>query len=158
MKYLKELGLLSNKEIELKGKKIVPVNALIDLLEVVAPEPKEIGQALIGKTCAGLWVKGKKAGMERQVYIYQVADNQGCVKKYGTPAVVAQTAVVPAIVVELVARGKMEGPFGVRVSEEFNPMPVLALLEPYGFPAGIHEMESEYREAKEEENFKKYLV
>ena len=158
MKYLKELGLLSNKEIELKGKKIVPVNALIDLLEVVAPEPKEIGQALIGKTCAGLWVKGKKAGMERQVYIYQVADNQDCVKKYGTPAVVAQTAVVPAIVVELVARGKMEGPFGVRVSEEFNPMPVLALLEPYGFPAGIHEMESEYREAKEEENFKKYLV
>ena len=66
--------------------------------------------------------------------------------------------VLAAVVVELVARGKMEGPFGVRVSEEFNPMPVLALLEPYGFPAGIHEMESEYREATEEENFKKYLV
>ena len=101
--------------------------------------------------------QGKKDGKERQVYIYQVADNQECVKKYGTPAVVAQTAVVPAIVVELVARGKMEGPFGVRVSEEFNPMPVLALLEEYEFPAGVYEMESEYREELEKNAFKNYL-
>lgn len=157
MKYLKELGLLSNKEVTLKGKKVVPVNALVDLLEVVSPEPKEIGKALIGKTCAGLWVKGKKDGKERQVYIYQVADNQECVEKYGTPAVVAQTAVVPAIVVELVAKGKMEGPYGVRVSEEFNPVPVLELLADYEFPAGIHEMESEYRDALEAAAFKESL-
>ena len=157
MKYLSQLGLLSNSEVELHGEKIIPVNVLIDLLGAVSPEPKEIGLELIGKTCAGLWVKGKKDGKERQVYIYQVADNQECVKKYGTPAVVAQTAVVPAIVVELVARGKMEGPFGVRVSEEFNPMPVLALLEEYEFPAGVYEMESEYREELEKNAFKNYL-
>ena len=156
-KYLKQLGLLSDTEVELKGKKIIPVNALIDLLSVVSPEPKKIGQELIGKTCAGVWVKGRKDGKERQVYIYQVADNQECVNKYGTPAVVAQTAVVPAIVVELVARGKMEGPFGVRVSEEFNPIPVLELLEEYEFPAGVYEMESEYRESREKEVFKSYL-
>ncbi len=157
MKYLKQLGLMSNEEVELRGEKIVPVNALIDLLSVVSPEPKEIGQQLIGKTCAGLWVKGKKDGKERQVYIYQVADNQECVGKYGTPAVVAQTAVVPAIVVELVARGEMKGPFGVRVSEEFDPMPVLKLLEEYEFPAGIYEMESEYRDVLEIEAFKNNL-
>lgn len=27
-----------------------------------------------GRTCAGVWVKGKYHGLEREVYIYQVAD------------------------------------------------------------------------------------
>lgn len=154
MKYLKQLGLLSDRKVILRGKEVKPVDLLVDLLGAVSPEPKKIGQELVGKTCAGLWVVGRKDGMERQVYIYQVADNQECIEKYGTPAVVAQTAVVPAIIVELTAKGEMEGPFGVRLSEEFNPMPVLELLEEYEFPAGVLEMESEYREKIEREQFK----
>lgn len=154
MKYLKQLGLLSAEKVTVRGKELKPVDALIDLLGAVSPEPKKVGQELMGKTCAGLWVKGKKDGLERQVYLYQVADNQECIQKYGTPAVVAQTAVVPAIIVELTAKGQMEGPFGVRLSEEFNPMPVLKLLDDYGFPAGVLEMESEYREKREQEVFK----
>jgi saccharopine dehydrogenase-like NADP-dependent oxidoreductase len=112
---------------------------------------RDVGLSLVGKTCAGVWVKGKKDGMTREVYIYQVADNQECIERLNCPAVTAQTACCPVIVTGLIAEGKIEGPYGARVSEEYSPEPVLSRLADYGFPAGILEMESEYREHLEEQ-------
>ena len=80
-----------------------------DVIEAAAPDPNEIGKRYVGQTCAGTWVKGRKDGREREVYLYQVADNQECVALYGTQGVVAQTAFPGVIALELLATGKLAG-------------------------------------------------
>jgi saccharopine dehydrogenase (NAD+, L-lysine forming) len=49
-----------------------------------------------GKTCAGTWVTGTgKDGNARDVYLYHVSDNDECMARYGSQAVVLQTALNP---------------------------------------------------------------
>ena len=114
-----------------------------DFLAKAAPDPATLGPLMKGKTCAGTWVKGKKDGLERQVYLYQVADNQECMKRLGAQAVVAQTAFTPVVMLELLATGIWSG-LGVVGPEAFDPDPYVNLMDSYGFPGGIEEMESEY--------------
>ena len=94
---------------------------------------------MVGKTCAGTWVTGKQNGQKRQVYLYQVADNDKCMKTYGVQAVVWQTAVAPVIAMELLASGAWHGQ-GVLGPEAFDPNPFMALMEAYDYPYGMREM------------------
>ena len=116
-----------------------------DFLVKVVPSPVESSNNMTGKGCAGTWVTGKKDGLFRSVYLYQVADNQECIKKYGTNSVVAQTAVMPVIMLELVAKGIWDLK-GVHGPESFDPDPAVERLAKYEFPAGMREMDSEYAE------------
>jgi saccharopine dehydrogenase-like NADP-dependent oxidoreductase len=123
-----------------------------DVLAAAAPDPNEIGKRYVGQTCAGTWVKGRKDGMKREVYLYQVADNQECVAKYGTQGVVAQTAFTGNIALELLATGKLQGykgnpEAGVRVPQEFGADDYVQLMSEYGFPGGALEMDSKYKRA-----------
>ncbi|MFA5637905.1 MAG: saccharopine dehydrogenase NADP-binding domain-containing protein [Anaerovoracaceae bacterium] len=123
-----------------------------DFLVKVIPSPVESTMNMTGKGCAGTWVTGTKDGMRRSVYIYQVADNQECIKKYTTNSVVAQTAVSPVIMLELLAKGIWSGK-GVKGPESFDPDPYVERLAKYEFPAGIREMDSEYCDALNERQF-----
>ena len=123
-----------------------------DFLVKVVPSPIELAPKMIGKGCAGTWVTGTKDGMKRSVYLYQVADNQECLKKYTTNSVVAQTAVGPVIMMELVAKGIWDLK-GVHGPESFDPDPFVERLAKYEFPAGIREMDSEYSDALNEKKF-----
>lgn len=114
-----------------------------DFVARAAPDPATLGPLMTGKTCAGTWVKGKKGGLTRQVYLYQVADNQECMKRIGAQAVVAQTAFTPVVMLELLATGVWSGQ-GVLGPEAFDPDPYVNLMDSYGFPGGMEEMESEY--------------
>jgi saccharopine dehydrogenase (NAD+, L-lysine forming) len=116
-----------------------------DFLVKVVPNPLELAQKMIGQGCAGAWVTGTKDGLKRSVYLYQVADNQECYKKYGTNAVVAQTAFSPVIMLELIAKGiwKLDGVHG---PESFNPDPFVERMAKYEFPGGMQEKDSEYSE------------
>ncbi len=58
--------------IKVKGVEVAPR----DVIAAAAPDPNEIGKKYVGQTAAGTWVKGKKDGMAREVYLYQIADNQ----------------------------------------------------------------------------------
>ncbi len=116
-----------------------------DFLVKVVPDPQELAKQMIGKGCAGAWVTGTKDGLRRSVYLYQVADNQECYKKYGTNSVVAQTAVGPVIMLELVARGIWDLK-GVHGPESFDPDPFVERLAKYEFPGGMQEKDSEYAE------------
>ena len=89
-----------------------------------------------GKTCAGTWVKGKKDGKEKEIYLYQVADNDDCMKKLGCQAVVAQTAFGAVIGMDLIEHGVWKGK-GVLGPEAFDPDPFMDKMEEYGFPFGI---------------------
>ncbi len=135
LKTLKMLNLDSREEIYVKGNLVAPR----DVVAACLPEPSHLGNKMFGKTCAGTWVTGTKDGKPRQVYLYQVTDNEWCMRHYGVQAVVWQTAVGPVITMELLATGKWEG-HGVLGPEAFDPDPFMDLMPQYDFPWGMKEM------------------
>ena len=135
LKTLKMLGLDSKEKINVKGVEVAPR----DVVAACLPNPAYLGDKMFGKTCAGTWVKGTQDGQPRQVYLYQVADNQMCMKKYGVQAVVWQTAVSPVISMDLLASGAWQGR-GVLGPEAFDPDPFMAKMSAYDFPYGMMEM------------------
>ncbi len=129
------LGLDNKEPIEVKGVKVAPR----DVVAACLPDPAHLGERMTGKTCAGTWVKGKKQGQPREVYLYQVADNEACMSRYGVQAVVWQTAVNPVIAMELLAAGAWTGK-GVLGPEAFDPDPFIERMPAFGFPYGVKEM------------------
>ena len=135
LKTLKMLGLDNKEKIDVKGVKVAPR----DVVAACLPNPAYLGDKMSGKTCAGTWVKGKKDGVEKQVYLYQVADNAECMQKWGCQAVVAQVAFSPLLAMDLVEHGLWKGA-GVMGPEAFDPIPFMDRMTDYGFPYGIKEM------------------
>jgi saccharopine dehydrogenase-like NADP-dependent oxidoreductase len=79
-----------------------------------------------------------KDGAPREVYLYQVADNQATMRDWGAQAVVWQTAVNPVAALELLEDGAWSGA-GVLGPEAFDARPFLGLLPDYGAPWGLRE-------------------
>ncbi len=135
LKTLHMLGLDKKEKINVKGVMVAPR----DVVAACLPDPARLGDKMTGKTCAGTWVKGKKDGKPRQVYLYQVADNEQCMKTWGCQAVVAQTAFSAVIAMDLIEHGVWKGA-GVLGPEAFPPDPFMEKMADYGFPYGIKEM------------------
>jgi len=135
LKTLHMLGLDKKEKINVKGVEVAPR----DVVAACLPDPAHLGDKMKGKTCAGTWVKGKKDGKERQVYLYQVADNEECMKRWGCQAVVAQTAFSAVIAWDLVKHGAWQGT-GVLGPEAFPPEPFMEKMADYGFPYGVKEI------------------
>jgi saccharopine dehydrogenase-like NADP-dependent oxidoreductase len=145
LKVLQSCNLHSKQPVSFRGQDLVP----LDALAAIVPNPADTGLAMVGKTAAGVWVRGRKDGLEREVYLYQVADNEECVERLGCQAVVAQTAFTSVLVWELMAGGTWDYP-GLRTPELCEPEDYMALMADYGFPAGIVEMDSEYKRASDQ--------
>ncbi len=135
LKTLHMLGLDNKEPINIKGVMVAPR----DVVAACLPDPAHLGDRMFGKTSAGTWVKGLLNGKPRQVYLYQVADNEQCMEKWGCQAVVAQTAFNAVIGWDLVNSGTWTGA-GVLGPEAFNPVPFMDKMAEYGFPYGIKEM------------------
>lgn len=135
LKTLKMLGLDNKEPINVKGVKVAPR----DVVAACLPNPAYLGDKMSGKTCAGTWVKGKKDGKEKEVYLYQVADNAECMQKWGCQAVVAQVAFSPLLAMDLIEHGIWQGT-GVLGPEAFDPLPFMERMAEYGFPYGIKDM------------------
>ena len=129
------LGLDSKEPIKVKGVTVAPR----DVVAACLPDPAHLGDRMSGKTCAGTWIKGRKDGKPREVYMYQVADNEECMKKWDCQAVVAQTAFNAVIGMDLLEHGIWKG-VGVLGPEAFAPEPFMEKMADYGFPYGIKEM------------------
>jgi saccharopine dehydrogenase-like NADP-dependent oxidoreductase len=136
LKTLHKLGLDNKEKIKVKGVEIAPR----DVVAASLPDPAHLGEKMHGKTCAGTWVKGIKNGKQKEVYLYQVADNQECMKRWGCQAVVAQTAFTPVIAMDLIEHGMWQGA-GVLGPEAFDPLPFMEKMAEYGFPYGVRERE-----------------
>lgn len=135
LKTLHKLGLDNKEKIKVKGVEVAPR----DVVAACLPDPAHLGDKMKGKTCAGTWVKGIKDGKKREVYLYQVADNEECMKKWGCQAVVAQTAFTPVIAMDLLEHGVWKGA-GVLGPEAFDSIPFMEKMAEYGFPYGIKEI------------------
>lgn len=132
LKTLKMLGLDNKEKINVKGVMVAPR----DVVAACLPDPAHLGDKMKGKTCAGLWVRGTKDGKKKEAYLYQVADNQECMTRWGCQAVVAQTAFSAVIAMELLEHGIWKGA-GVLGPEAFEPEPFMERMPEYGFPYGI---------------------
>ncbi len=135
LKTLHMLGLDNKEKISVKGVEVAPR----DVVAACLPDPAHLGDKMKGKTCAGTWVKGMKDGRQREVYLYQIADNEECMKSWNCQAVVAQTAFSPVIAMDLIEHGQWSGS-GVLGPEAFEPVPFMEKMIEYGFPYAIREM------------------
>ncbi len=134
LKTIELLGLDSTEMVDVRGVKVAPRDVVAALL----PDPAHLGDRMVGKTCAGTLVTGIKDGAPRQVYLYQVADNEVTMRELGVQAVVWQTAVNPVIAMELLSEGIWKDA-GVLGPEAFDPDPFLERLPAYGAPWHVRE-------------------
>jgi saccharopine dehydrogenase (NAD+, L-lysine-forming) len=133
---LHKLGLDSTEPVSVRGTQVAPR----DVVAAALPDPATLGERMSGRTCAGTWVTGTgKDGQPRSTYLYHVVDNETTMREYGSQAVVWQTAINPAVALELLDRGAWKGA-GVLGPEAFPPEPFLELLAEYGSPHGVMEL------------------
>jgi saccharopine dehydrogenase (NAD+, L-lysine forming) len=135
LRTLNKLGLDSTEPVSVRGVQVAPR----DVVAATLPDPATLGDRMSGRTCAGTWVRGTgKDGAPRSTYLYHVVDNETTMREYGSQAVVWQTAINPAVALELLDRGEWKGA-GVLGPEAFPPAPFLTLLGEYGSPHGVLE-------------------
>jgi saccharopine dehydrogenase-like NADP-dependent oxidoreductase len=128
LKTLHKLDLVSTDPVEVRGVRVSPR----DVVAAALPDPAELGDKMHGRTCAGTWVKGiGKNGQPREVYVYHIVDNAWSMREFGHQAVVWQTAVMPAVAIELMATGQWSAR-GVVGPEALPSEPFLDLLDQHG--------------------------
>jgi len=128
------LGLDNKEPIKVGKVEVAPR----DVVAACLPDPAHLGPLMEGQTCAGTWVKGKKDGKEKNVYLYQVADNKESMDKFDCQVVVTQTAFNAVIGMELLAEGIWKAT-GVEGPEFFDPVPFMDRMAGMGFPWGMKE-------------------
>lgn len=129
LKTLHKLGLDRTAPVKVRGREVSPR----DVVAACLPDPASLGDLMIGKTCAGTCVTGTGLdGEPREVYIYNVVDNEWSMRNYGTQAVTWQTAMNPVIALELLANEMWTG-VGVLGPEALDPVPFLDMMaDEYG--------------------------
>jgi saccharopine dehydrogenase-like NADP-dependent oxidoreductase len=128
LRTLRDLGLASTTPIRVRSAAGPVEVAPRDVVAAALPDPAGLGPRMSGKTCAGLYVTGTgRDGAPRSVYLYHVADNADTMREYESQCVVWQTALNPAIALELLATGAWSGA-GVLGPEAFDAGPFLELM------------------------------
>jgi saccharopine dehydrogenase-like NADP-dependent oxidoreductase len=137
LRTLHQLGLDRTDPVEVGGQRVSPR----DVVAACLPDPAALGEQISGRTCAGTWVRGTGTdGRPREVYLAHVVDNAETMARDGCQAVVWQTAVCPAVALELLATGAWAGA-GVVGPEALAAQPFLDLLsDGYGSPWELVEM------------------
>ena len=115
-----------------------------DVVAAVLPDPASLVERMTGRTCAGTLVTGKgKDGKDRATFLYHVADTAWTAAEFDAQAVVWQTALVPVVALELLAKGEWAGK-GVMAPEEFDPKAFLDLMSTaYKQPWGLQDRNPE---------------
>ncbi|PLX72206.1 MAG: saccharopine dehydrogenase [Desulfuromonas sp.] len=140
--YLKHLEVLQNvgmtriDEVEFQGQKIVP----IQFLKALLPDPGTLGKTTKGKTCIGVIARGKKDGVRKQVYIYNICDHEQCYAETNSQGV-SYTTGVPAVTGAIMMLTKQWHAPGVWNMEQFDPEPFLDEVGPLGLPHVVVEGE-----------------
>lgn len=133
--YLKHLEVLQNvgmtriDPIQYKGMEIVP----LQFLKAVLPEPSSLGPLTKGQTCIGIIARGKKAGAEKSIYIYNICSHETAFNEVGSQAI-SYTTGVPAM---LGAKMMLDGKWmkaGVFNMENFDPDPFMEEIGRFGLP------------------------
>ena len=134
LKVLDHLGLRSIDPVKVGEATVIPR----DVVAACAPQPKDIGEEMVGKMVVGAHCIGKKDGKRKEYFIYQTFDNKTSVHDWGCQAVTMQTGWGAALAIELIARGIWREP-GVYSPEYFAPEPFMDLMKETGYDYKIEE-------------------
>src|SRR5690606_38278569 len=130
---LKNLGLLSEKPVTTHdGVTVVPLR----VVKAVLPDPASLAPTYTGKTCIGDFVKGKKDGKPREIFLYNICDHEEAYKEVGSQAISYTAGVPPVAAARLIARGDWDVKRMGNV-EELPSKPFLGLLNHMGLPTRI---------------------
>lgn len=102
MKCLENIGFLRIDEVEHKGQKVVP----IEILKTLLPDPASLASRTKGQTHIGCFIKGKKDGKERTIYIYNICDHEKCYAEVNAQGVSYTTGVPAMIGAKLICENK----------------------------------------------------
>ncbi|MGN1193403.1 MAG: saccharopine dehydrogenase family protein [Dorea sp.] len=134
LKVIDKLGLRSIHPVRVGEKEVVPR----DVVAACAPQPKDIGNEMIGEMLVGVQCVGRKNGQDKAYFLYQAFDNQKSMERWGSQAVVAQTGFGAALAIELIGRGIWREA-GVFSPEYFDPIPFMKLMDETGYEYHIEE-------------------
>lgn len=129
LKCLENTGMTSIEPIDYNGMQIVP----LQFLAAVLPDPASLGPRTVGKTNIGCIFQGKKDGIDKTYYVYNICDHQECYKEVGSQAISYTTGVPAMIGAMLIMNGTWKGA-GVFNIEEFDPDPFMDALNKWGLP------------------------
>jgi len=135
MQSLEDVGMLSIKPIKHQGHEIIPM----EFLKTLLPDPASLGKHTKGKTNIGVFIKGKKDGKKRTIYIYQVSDHEKCYEEVMSQAVSYSTGVPAMIGAKLMLEGVWSAK-GVFNMEQFDPDPFMDELNKQGLPWKVTDM------------------
>jgi saccharopine dehydrogenase (NAD+, L-lysine-forming) len=138
--YLKHLEVMQNigitriDEVEVDGKKIVPIK----LLRALLPDPASLAPGYTGKTSIGVLAEGVKDGKRKRYFVYNICDHAETYREVRAQAV-SYTTGVPAVTgAVMMVTGKWRGA-GVLHMEQLDPDPFLEDVARRGLPWHVEE-------------------
>lgn len=133
---LRDVGMLSPIPVTTSdGITVSPLRVLKALL----PEPTSLAPNYTGKTCIGTWVRGRKNGEPREVFLYNICDHKKAYEEVESQAI-SYTTGVPAVTAALLFfSGEWAKP-GVNNIEQLDPDPFLKLMPQIGLTWDTMEM------------------
>ncbi|RBW47687.1 saccharopine dehydrogenase [Psychromonas sp. B3M02] len=136
---MRTIGLLSTEPVTTcDGITVEPLK----VLKAILPDPTSLAPGYTGKTCIGTWLRGKKDGVAKSVFIYNICDHKASYNEVEHQAI-SYTTGVPAITAALLYfQGKWsdKGLFNV---EQLNPDHFLELMPTIGLTWEVMELPAE---------------
>ena len=134
---MRDIGLLNTAPITtVDGITVEPLK----VLKAILPDPTSLASGYTGKTCIGTWVRGKKDGVEKSVFIYNICDHKEAYIEVEHQAI-SYTTGVPAITAALLYfQGKWSDK-GLYNVEQLNPDHFLDLMPRIGLTWLVQELE-----------------
>jgi len=136
---MRTIGLLSTEPVTTcDGITVEPLK----VLKAILPDPTSLAPGYTGKTCIGTWLRGKKDGVAKSVFIYNICDHKASYNEVEHQAI-SYTTGVPAITAALLYfQGKWsdKGLFNV---EQLNPDHFLDLMPTIGLTWEVMELPAE---------------
>ncbi|MBK9072619.1 MAG: saccharopine dehydrogenase family protein [Myxococcales bacterium] len=129
LRVMENIGMTRIDPVMYEGHPVVPMK----FLKLLLPDPSSLAANYTGKTSIGCLVTGKKDGVEKTVFIYNICDHAETYKEVRAQAV-SYTTGVPAVTgAIMMVSGKWKRP-GVWNIEQLDPDPFLAELGKRGLP------------------------
>lgn len=135
---MRDIGLLNPEPITtVDGITVEPLK----VLKAILPDPTSLASGYTGKTCIGTWVRGKKEGVAKSVFIYNICDHKEAYIEVEHQAI-SYTTGVPAITAALLYfQGKWSDK-GLYNVEQLNPDHFLALMPRIGLNWEVQELDA----------------
>ena len=136
---MRDIGLLSPDPVTtVDGITVEPLK----VLKAILPDPTSLAPGYTGKTCIGTWVRGKKEGKAKSVFIYNICDHKEAYIEVEHQAI-SYTTGVPAITAALLYFQNKWSDVGLYNVEQLNPDHFLELMPRIGLSWEIMELAPE---------------